>query len=125
MTDFTKAIRTKAIRAMKSLWTDKVTITATRAVKVGHITSNQPVTLVKDEPAKVILKSQSASQEGFYGTDSYDAELLIRTGLDIPAGAVITVTDQNGVVTKYKRSSKGYSGYATHQEIAMIREEKA
>lgn len=120
MTDFTKAIR-----AMKSLWTDKVTITATQAVKVGHITSSQPVTLVKDEPAKVILKSQSASQEGFYGTDSYDAELLIRTGLDIPAGAVITVTDQNGVVTKYKRSSKGYSGYATHQEIAMVREEKA
>lgn len=120
MTDFTKAIR-----AMKSLWTDKVTITTTVPVKVGHITSSRPKTIVKDEPAKVVLKSQSVSQKGFYGTDSYDAELLIRTGLHIPAGSVIIATDQNGVVTKYKRSSKGYSGYATHQEIAMIRDEKA
>ena len=111
--------------AIKKLWTDKVTITATQAVKVGHITSNQPVTLVKDEPAKVILKSQSASQEGFYGTDDYDAELLIDVGIDVPAGSTVEVTDVNGKVTKYKRSSKGYSGYQSHQEIALVREEKA
>ena len=108
------------------IWTDKVTIQATKkVVNEHHITTSEPVTVVKDEPAKVILKGLKASEQSFYGTDEYDAMLLIRTGIDVPAGATITVTDVNGKVTKYKRSSKGYSGYVSHQEIAMTRDEKA
>ena len=108
------------------LWTDKVTIQATKkVVNEHHITTSEPVTIVTDEPAKVILKGLKASEQSFYGTDEYDATLLIRTGIDVPAGARITVTDVNGKVTKYKRSSKGYSGYVSHQEIAMTRDEKA
>ena len=108
------------------LWTDKVTIQATKkVVNEHHITTSEPVTVVKDEPAKVILKGLKASEQSFYGTDEYDATLLIRTGLDVPAGATIIATDVNGKVTKYKRSSKGYSGYVSHQEIAMVRDEKA
>ena len=108
------------------LWTDKVTIQATKkVVNEHHITTSEPVMVVSDEPAKVILKGLKASEQSFYGTDEYDATLLIRTGIDVSAGATITVTDVNGKVTKYKRSSKGYSGYASHQEIAMTRDEKA
>ena len=108
------------------LWTDKVTIQATKkVVNEHHITTSEPVTVVSDEPAKVILKGLKASEQSFYGTDEYDATLLIRTGIDVPAGARITVTDVNGKITKYKRSSKGYSGYVSHQEIAMTRDEKA
>ena len=108
------------------LWTDKVTIQAAKkVVNEHHITSSEPVTVVKDEPAKVILKGLKASEQSFFGTDEYDATLLLRTGIDVPAGATIIVTDVNGKVTKYKRSSKGYSGYVSHQEIAMTRDEKA
>ena len=108
------------------LWTDKVTIQATKkVVNEHHITTSESVTVVKDESAKVILKGLKASEQSFYGTDEYDATLLIRTGIDVPAGATIIVTDINGKVTKYKRSSKGYSGYVSHQEIAMTRDEKA
>ena len=108
------------------IWTDKVTIQATKkVVNEHHITTSEPVTVVKDEPAKVILKGLKASEQSFFGTDEYDATLLIRTGIDVPAGATIIVTDVNGKVTKYKRSSKGYSGYVSHQEIAMTRDEKA
>lgn len=108
------------------LWTDKVTIQATKKVaNEHHITTNEPVTVVTDEPAKVVLKGLKAGEQSFFGTDEYDAKLLIRTGIDVPAGATITVTDVNGEVTKYKRSSKGYSGYVSHQEIAMTRDEKA
>ncbi len=108
------------------LWTDKVTIQATKkVVNEHHITTSEPVTIVTDEPAKVILKGLKASEQSFFGTDEYDATLLIRTGIDVPAGATIIVTDVNGKVTKYKRSSKGYSGYVSHQEIAMTRDEKA
>ena len=108
------------------LWTDKVTIQGTKkVVNEHHITTSEPVTVVSDEPAKVILKGLKASEQSFYGTDEYDATLLLRTGIDVPAGATITVTDVNGQTTKYKRSSKGYSGYASHQEIAMTRDEKA
>lgn len=108
------------------LWTDKVTIQATKkVVNEHHITTSEPVTVVSDEPAKVILKGLKASEQSFYGTDEYDATLLIRTGIDVPAGATIIVTDVNGKTTKYKRSSKGYSGYVSHQEIAMTRDEKS
>ena len=108
------------------LWIDKVTIQATKkVVNEHHITTSEPVTVVIDEPAKVVLKGLKAGEQSFFGTDEYDAKLLIRTGIDVPAGATITVTDVNGKVTKYKRSSKGYSGYVSHQEIAMVRDEKA
>ena len=108
------------------LWTDKVTIQATKkVVSEHHITTSEPVTVVSDEPAKVILKGLKASEQSFFGTDEYDATLLLRTGIDVPAGATIIVTDVNGKVTKYKRSSKGYSGYVSHQEIAMTRDEKS
>ena len=108
------------------LWTDKVTIQATKkVVNEHHITTSEPVTVVKEEPAKVILKGLKAGEQSFFGTDEYDAMLLIRTGIDVPAGATIIVTDVNGKSTKYKRSSKGYSGYVSHQEIAMTRDEKA
>ena len=108
------------------LWTDKVTIQATKkVVNEHHITTSEPVTVVSDEPAKVILKGLKASEQSFFGSDEYDATLLIRTGIDVPAGSTIIVTDVNGKVTKYKSSSKGYSGYVSHQEIAMTRDEKA
>ena len=108
------------------LWTDKVTIQATKkVVNEHHITASEPVTVVTDEPAKVVLKGLKAGEQSFFGADEYDATLLIRTGIDVPAGSTIIVTDVNGKVTKYKRSSKGYSGYVSHQEIAMIRDEKA
>ena len=108
------------------LWNDKVTIQTTKKViNEHHITTSEPVTVVLDEPAKVILKGLKAGEQSFFGTDEYDATLLIRTGIDVPAGSTIIVTDVNGKVTKYKRSSKGYSGYVSHQEIAMTRDEKA
>ena len=108
------------------LWNDKVTIQTTKKViNEHHITTSEPVTVVLDEPAKVILKGLKSSEQSFFGTDEYDATLLIRTGIDVPAGSTIIVTDVNGKVTKYKRSSKGYSGYVSHQEIAMTRDEKA
>ena len=108
------------------LWNDKVTIKATKkVVNEHHITTSEPVTVVTDEPAKVILKGLKAGEQSFFGTDEYDATMLIRIGIDVPAGSTIIVTDVNGNVTKYKRSSKGYSGYVSHQEIAMTRDEKA
>ena len=108
------------------LWNDKVTIQGTKkVVNEHHITTSEPVTVVTDEPAKVVLKGLKAGEQSFFDSDEYDATLLIRTGIDVPAGSTIIVTDVNGKVTRYKRSSKGYSGYVSHQEIAMTRDEKA
>ena len=112
-------------RAVSLLWMDKAKITGTKKVTKNHITNSIETTIVEDEPCKVVLKGQSASTQTIFGTDEADAKLLIRNGIDIPAGAVIYITDQNFKTTKYKRSSKGYSGYYSHQEIAMVRDEKA
>lgn len=107
------------------LWADRVTIYTTRAVKHGAFTEAEQVTICKDEPAKIILKGQNTSVQTFYGTDHFDAILLLDNTINIPAGSTILVTDQNGTHVKYKRSSKGYTGYYSHQEIALERDEKA
>ena len=112
-------------KATPLLWTDKAKITGTKKVVKNHITNSVEATIVENEPCKVILKGQSSSTQTIFGTDEADAKLLIRNGIDIPAGAVIYVTDQHGNTTKYKRSSRGYTGYYSHQEIAMVRDEKA
>ena len=112
-------------KVVSMLWMDKAKIIGTKKVIKNHITNSVEITIVENEPCKVVLKGQSASTQTIFGTDEADAKLLIRNGIDIPAGAVIYITDQNGNATKYKRASKGYTGYYSHQEVAMIRDEKA
>ncbi|WP_203638896.1 hypothetical protein [Levilactobacillus wangkuiensis] len=120
-----KAVFSKMGSQLTKLWFDRATITGVKTVKDGAFTDTVPVTIVENEPAKVILKGLKASDQTFFGTDAYDAKLLIRNGLKIPAGVDIDVTDINGQVTHYKRASKGYAGYVSHQEVAMVRDEKA
>lgn len=120
-----KAAFNRMGKSLTKLWFDKVTIVGVRDSSDGVFTDGKPVTIVEDEPAKVVLKGLKASDQSFFGTDNYDAKLLIRTGITIPAGADIQVTDVNGQVTQYKRASKGYAGYISHQEVAMVRDEKA
>jgi len=110
---------------LTKLWFDRVTITGVRPAKDGPFTTTEDVTVCADRPAKVVLSGLKTSEQSFFGTDAYDAKLIIDNGVKINAGDLISVTDINGHVTKYKRASKGYTGYASHQEVAMVRDEKA
>jgi hypothetical protein len=110
---------------IERVWNDRVTITGVKNGKRGPFSEDEQVIIVENHPAKVILGSQKPSDQSFFGTDQFDAKLLIDNDVSIPAGARITVTDVNGHVTEYKRASKGYLGYVSHQELAMVRDEKA
>lgn len=111
---------------LSKLWFDKATIYGViPGVDTDGFTDGEEAVIVENEPCKVVLKGLKASEQSFFGTDNYDAKLLIRVGIDIPAGAKITIRDANGRTTQYKRASKGYSGYLSHQEVAMVRDEKA
>lgn len=115
----------KMAAALPVLWHDRVKIVGFHDVKSGAFTHTEPVTIVEDEPAKVSLKSLKASDQKQFGTDQYDVVMYIRTGLELPAGCNVWVTDINGQTIKYKQTGRAYTGYATHQEVAMIRDEKA
>lgn len=110
---------------IERVWNDRVTITGVKNGLRKGFTEDAPVIICENRPGKVILGSLKSSNQTEFGTDQYDAKLLIDNDVSIPAGADITVTDVNGHITKYKRSSKGYRGYVSHQEVAMIRDEKA
>lgn len=110
---------------IERVWNDRVTITGVKNVKHGPFSEDEAVTICKNRPGKVILGSLKTSNQTEFGTDQYDAKLLIDNNVSIPAGADILVTDVNGHVTEYKRASKGYRGYVSHQEVAIVRDEKA
>jgi predicted secreted protein len=110
---------------LKTLYRDRVTIYGGKAVVRNGATEVQPVVIASNYPAKLSLKALQASVDGNYGTDAYDAKLILDNGVSVPAGAVIDVLDVNGRTTRYKRSSAGYTAYASHQEMAMVRDEKA
>lgn len=126
MTYFNDGLFEPLRNALQRLWSDTVTVTTTESYKDSHnITQSRPVVLFSDEPCKVILTGQNDSETGAHGVDNYDIKILIRTGLDIPAGATVEVTDQNGIKTVYRRTSKGYSGYRSHQVFKLKRDEVA
>ncbi|WP_246001249.1 hypothetical protein [Companilactobacillus musae] len=120
-----KSVFKKMNGIIEQVWNDRVTIIGVKNGKHGPFSEDEPVTICEDRPGKVILGSLKPGNQTEFGTDQYDAKLLIDNNVSIPAGADITVTDVNGHITKYKRSSKGYRGYVSHQEVAMIRDEKA
>lgn len=110
---------------LQMMYRDCVTITGGKPVERNGATEVQDVVIVENHPVKLSLGGQRASEDGQHGTDAYDAKLFIDNGIDVPAGATIDVTDFNGRTTRYKRSSAGYTAYASHQEITMVRDEKA
>lgn len=110
---------------LPTLWFDRVKITGVKEVQHGSITDTEPVTIVDGEPAKISRKSLKPSDQKDFGTDEYDVVMYIRTGIDIPAGCKVYATDVNGHTVEYKQSGKAYTGYISHQEVALIRNEKA
>ncbi|TPR48183.1 hypothetical protein DY037_07265 [Apilactobacillus micheneri] len=111
---------------ISSIWDDRATIKGVKkAVDDRHITTNVEYDLVKDEPCRVVKKSLSPGNQSFYDEVRYNALLLIRNGINIPKGVNIVITDVNGNKATYQRASGGYSNYSTHQEVALIYDEKA
>ncbi|WP_407893513.1 hypothetical protein [Lacticaseibacillus sp. N501-2] len=104
----------------------KVTIWTTGTVKDGPFTKpGKPVAIVTDYSARVIKGTLNTQQQREFLPDTYDAILIIDTGIDIPAGCTIDATDLAGQVTHYTRATRGYAGYHSHQEVAMVLDAKA
>lgn len=111
--------------ALAKLYRDRVTIYGAKPVIRNGATEVRDVLIVSNLPCKVSLNYQQPSADGQFGTDAYDVKLFLENGVSVPAGAILDVTDVNGNTTRYKRSSAGYTAYASHQEVTMVRDEKA
>lgn len=108
------------------MWKDRATIHGSEKSKDkrGFIVNNDKI-ILDNEPCKVVKKSLAGGNQTFYDEVKYNALLLISNNIDVPKGVDIVITDMNGNKTKYQRASGGYTNYSTHQEIAMIYDEKA
>lgn len=107
------------------LYRDKATIWGHAPQVINGATQTVPVLIVKDLPAKLSTSGAKVSAVGDYGTDEIDAILFIDHTVKVPAGAIIEVTVKSGEVLKFKRASRSYSEYESHQEIALVRDDKA
>ena len=103
----------------------KVTIQMNEPVKVGSITKQKWVNKVLDQPCRISQKQLTVASGGDIAGLSYVTTLHCDPNVEIPAGCRLKVTDIHGNVRDYKRSSEGFSSYRTHQEVVVLREEKA
>lgn len=113
----------KAKHMLDNAW---VTIKTTQAVKKGVFTDGtEPVTIVTDYPARVIKGSLGSKDQAEWLPDEYDAVLVIDTGIKVPAGCTVDAKGLDGELTHYVRATRGYAGYHSHQEIALVLAERA
>lgn len=109
-----------ARKAIESTYTGLLTVTEYQAVKdpVTHITKNQKVVILENQPCKLSFETiKTAIQTEAAATISQAVKLFVSPDVTIKAGSMITVT-QNGVTTEY--TSSGVPAiYPTHQEIML------
>lgn len=109
-----------ARKAIESTYTGFLTVTEYQAVKdpVTHITKNQKVVILENQPCKLSFETiKTAIQTEAAATISQAVKLFVSPDVTIKAGSMITVT-QNGVTTEY--TSSGVPAiYPTHQEIML------
>lgn len=115
-----QAAQKAARKAIESTYTGLLTVTEYQAVKdpVTHITKNQKVVVLENQPCKVSFETiTTAVQTEAAATISQAVKLFVSPDVTIKAGSMITVT-QNGVTTEY--TSSGVPAiYPTHQEIML------
>lgn len=102
------------------LWTGRVTIYEYQDVTNPETfqTTHELVAVVTDEPCRVSFGSeQTTSIENGSPSVTQTIKLFIRSDLNIKAGSMIEVT-QNNVTTKYKRAAQS-AVYSNHQEVLL------
>lgn len=115
-----QAAQKAARKAIESTYTGLLTVTEYQAVKdpVTHITKNQKVVVLENQPCKLSFETiKTAIQTEAAAVISQAVKLFVSPDVTIKAGSMITVT-QNGVTTEY--TSSGVPAiYPTHQEIML------
>lgn len=115
-----QAAQKAARKAIESTYTGLLTVTEYQAVKdpVTHITKNQKVVVLENQPCKLSFETiKTAIQTEAAAVISQAVKLFVSPDVTIKAGSMITVT-QNEVTTEY--TSSGVPAiYPTHQEIML------
>lgn len=108
------------------LYRDKVTIYAAESKKTDRGMISVSKIIAEEYPCKLSISGPKASEpNGIYGTDEIDAMIYMDKSIKVPAGAKIDVELSNGSVLHFKNASKGYQEYQSHQEISVVKDEKA
>lgn len=115
-----QAAQKAARKAIEITYMGLLTVTEYQAVKdpVTHITKNQKVVVLENQPCKLSFETiKTAIQTEAAAVISQAVKLFVSPDVTIKAGSMITVT-QNGVTTEY--TSSGVPAiYPTHQEIML------
>lgn len=116
-----------AKKAIESMYRDTATVYTQSNVKnsSGFDDDEKELEIVtKDIPVKVSKSGLKSGGKDTYAEMNYDAVIYLDTKLELPSGAIIDVTDVNGRIRRYKRASGGYMSYITHQEVAVVFEDR-
>ena len=107
--------------ALRSLWTDRATITEYEAFRRGNgSTGHRESIVLESEPCKLSFERlQATERTDAAATVLQAAKLFIDESIDIKAGSRITVTREGGRVFEFAQS--GLAGiFTNHQEIPLL-----
>lgn len=110
---------------LAKLYRDRAIVWTVEQVRSDRGLRNQEVLLFEDIPCKLSLNRQVEAGEGVYARERYDAKIFLSSDYQIPTGAVVEVLTATGRSYRFKRASDSYGGYLSHQEVTLVREEKA
>ena len=108
------------IAALKTLWTDKMTVTMREKSRKadGSMTFTESV-VITDEPCKLSFSTLSSTvQNSDAATLSQVVKVFCDKSLQIKAGSKITIT-RAGEVFEYSQSGKP-GIFSAHQEIVLV-----
>lgn len=114
-----------ARRHFEKRYDSTMTVKIWEDVEDGPFTKGDWVNVVENEPCRISKKQLNPTSSEDVAGMSYILALYCAPEIEVKAGSRILITNRYGEVREYKRSSEGFDSYATHQEIIIMREEKA
>lgn len=115
----------KAKEAFERLYDAKMNVETYTTYKEGNVTMQGWQVTLTDVPCRISKKNLASVNEANGPLIAYEIRLYCAPEVDVPAGSRVTVTDQHGHARMYKATSEAFNSYFTHQEIAVVREDKA
>lgn len=114
-----------AKREFEKHYDSLLTIYELRPIPNNPFEKDEWVEVATDIACRIKQKQLNATSKDDIASFDYTNVLYCSPEFEIKAGSKLVVTDIHNHIKTYKRTSDPFNSYRTHQEIIVVRSEKA